>query len=376
MEELLTWIWFAECFPYGSIKPVQVLSQFPDLEEFYQNRKEWSRELSFLTSADRKRILAYQREEYLPLVEECQRKKIHIVTYQEEAYPVRLKHMDDPPMVLYYCGNLDCLRKKLCISIVGTRKCSTYSQKVAMVLARDLSLHGTVVISGCAIGIDSCAHRGALEGNSPTVAVLGTPLDVDYPASNHGLKQKILSQEGLLISEYPPGMSVQKNLFPIRNRLISGLSDGTVIVEAAEKSGSLHTANSAIEQGKELFCVPPADLFDSRYYGVKKLIRDGATVVFSSWDIVEAFRFSPPVQEFTQLDFNTVSIKNFTPQQPEGLTDEELQIWKSLKEQPITVTELAQKANLPIYQLMSLLTKLELSGMIQKVEGNKYEIKR
>lgn len=359
--ELLTWIWLAEAFSYGSIQPYQLLSIEPDIETIYQKRAERDA-FPFLSVAEYKRLSAHRREEYLPLLQRCKEKKIKLITYSDELYPSRLRQMDSPPMVLYYWGDLSSLSRPLCISIVGSRNCSSYSQRVALTLARELALRGVTVISGCALGIDSCAHQGVLEENRPTVSVLGTPLDVFYPASNTEMKREILRKGGALISEYPPGTKTHPALFPVRNRILAGLADGVVVVEASETSGSLITARHAADQGRELFCVPPHDLFQNRYDGVKDCIRQGAHVLFSYRDILDVFSSlyhpDPVAEQIESMNFSA--------------TPEERKILQLLSNGPVGIEELVLKTGYPVSRLMSMMTQLECSGQVVDCGGQRY----
>ena len=193
-------------------------------------------------------------------------------------------------MVLYCRGSLAAFSESLCIAVVGTRTPSEYSKRVAAYAGRELAQRGICVLSGCSEGIDAEVHRAALSVGR-TAAVLSCPLDKNYPASNEGLRREILRHGGALVSEFPPGTEFFPEQFALRNRLLSALSDGVVVVEASAKSGSLSTARAAADQGREVFCVPPADLFNPRYDGVKPLLREGAAQFLSVGDVTEAFRY-------------------------------------------------------------------------------------
>ena len=193
---------------------------------------------------------------------------------QDADYPVRLRNIFEPPSLLYVKGQLPVIDEEVAVAMVGTRKASPYGVEAAEKIAYGLSRQGAVVISGAAAGVDSASHRGALRAGGKTIAVLGNGLDVVYPAENEWLYRDIAAS-GALISEYPPGTAAESWHFPVRNRIISGLSLATVVVEAPEKSGALITANTALEQGRDVFAVPgPIDAPMSR--GCNRLIADGA----------------------------------------------------------------------------------------------------
>ncbi len=189
-------------------------------------------------------------------------------------YPSLLKEIKGKPNELYIIGNIELLRRK-CMAIVGCRDCSKYGQKVSKMLAYNIAKQNMVVVSGLAKGIDTYAHMGALQANGKTIAVVAHGLDMIYPAENRNLAKQIILKGGAIISEYPIGTKLLKENFPMRNRIISGLSVGTIVVEAKEKSGSLITANFALEQGRELYAVP-GDIFSSCSEGTNELIRNGA----------------------------------------------------------------------------------------------------
>lgn len=213
--------------------------------------------------------------------------KIEEILIQDEEYPKQLKNIYDPPIKIYVLGNRKLLNQ--CgIAIVGTRKASEYGKKVALQFAKDLSQKGINVISGLALGIDTYAHLGTLQQNSigKTIAVLGSGLDNIYPKQNIELAKQIIKNDGCLISEYPVGTKPEKQNFPQRNRIISGLSDGVLIVEAAEKSGALITADFALEQGREIFAVP-GSVFSNTSIGTNNLIKQGARLVTKFEEILE-----------------------------------------------------------------------------------------
>ena len=212
--------------------------------------------------------------------------KIQEISINSSEYPEQLRNIYDPPEKLYVLGNKEILMQKG-IAIVGSRKASEYGKKVAFNISKELSENGINIISGLAIGIDSCAHLGAINNNNngKTIAVLACGLDKIYPTENRKLAVDILNSGGCIISEYPCGYKIEKKNFPERNRIVSGLSNGVVIVEAAEKSGALITAEFAIEQGKDVFAVP-GSIFSNTSTGTNKLIKDGAIMVTKYEDIL------------------------------------------------------------------------------------------
>lgn len=212
---------------------------------------------------------------------------IEEISIKNNKYPNQLKNIYDPPAKLYVLGNRSILNQRN-FAIVGSRKATQYGKKVAMQISKELAENGLNVVSGLAIGIDSYAHLGCLQVKDAgkTIAVLGSGLDVIYPKENRKLAEQIINSGGCIISEYPIGSKIEKNNFPQRNRIISGLSEGILVVEASQKSGALITAEFGAEQGKEVFAVP-GDINKEQSEGCNLLIKDGANVVTSSQDIID-----------------------------------------------------------------------------------------
>lgn len=211
---------------------------------------------------------------------------IEEISIKNNKYPNQLKNIYDPPAKLYVLGNKSILNQRN-FAIVGSRKATQYGKKIAMQISKELAENGLNVVSGLAIGIDSYAHLGCLQVKDAgkTIAVLGSGLDVIYPKENRKLAEQIINSGGCIISEYPIGSKIEKNNFPQRNRIISGLSEGILVVEASQKSGALITAEFGAEQGKEVFAVP-GDINKEQSEGCNLLIKDGANVVTSSQDII------------------------------------------------------------------------------------------
>ena len=209
------------------------------------------------------------------------------ISIESEEYPQKLRKIYDPPMKLYVLGNKEILKQKG-IAIVGTRNATEYGKNIALQISKELSQNGINIISGLALGIDTYAHKGNIcaQSKGKTIAVLGSGIDEIYPKENIELARKIIQTGGCIISEYPLGTKPSKLNFPKRNRIISGLSDGILVVEAGEKSGALITAEFGLEQGKEIFAVP-GDITKIQSRGTNMLIKDGAKIVLSSQDILE-----------------------------------------------------------------------------------------
>ena len=223
---------------------------------------------------------------------------IKIITFDDNEYPALLKTIDNPPIVLFCAGNLNHIDEELTISAVGTRKPSDYGISVTKRIIPQLTKVGVTIISGLAVGIDSCAHKSCLISGGRTIGVLGCGIFVNYPAENSALKQEIVENGGAVISELLPFTRPSADYFQHRNRIISGLSLGTLVIEASDQSGALITANHALEQGREVFFIPPHDILSPHFMGVSALGRDGATAVYNYLDILYGLLKPSDLYEF------------------------------------------------------------------------------
>ena len=241
-----------------------------------------------LSTAEKQRVERTRTREVRSLISECERLGIRIITLDDEEYPSLLKNIPDPPIVLFVKGSLMPLKDLPAISVVGPRQPSEYGRKVCDRLCTEMAKDGVAIISGMAVGIDACAHRSATNNGGYTAAVLGCGITVNYPSENEELKNAILQSGGALISELLPYASVTQSYFKRRNRIIAGISCATLIAEASSRSGALLTAEHALNQNRALLCIPPQDIFAERFYGLAKLIRDGARPVCDVCDIYTA----------------------------------------------------------------------------------------
>ncbi len=284
-------------------------------------------------------------------VERARDAGVSILTFKDQDYPGNLRNIQDPPPLLYVRGKLEQSDAKA-VAIVGSRKTSSYGKAVAERLAHELSSLGITVVSGMAIGIDSFAHEGALKGGR-TVAVLGSGIDIIYPRSNQKLYERII-EKGAVISQFPMGTEPRKSNFPLRNRVISGLSMGVVIVEAAERSGALITAHWALEQGREVFAVP-GSIFSQNSKGPHKLIKSGAKLVESIDDVLEEiFPDFAAKREKVNVD----------------LTTDEEKILAIIKRGYRFIDEVIEISGKSAAEVGAIIMGLELKGVITQMEGN------
>ncbi|MEJ7709361.1 MAG: DNA-processing protein DprA [Pyrinomonadaceae bacterium] len=291
-----------------------------------------------------------------------------IIILDDGTYPALLKETPDPPLALYVKGDwVDCFEAP-CVAIVGSRRCSSYGQNAARLLARDLASRGVVIVSGLARGVDAAAHRGAIENGGRTVAVMGTGLDDIYPRDHAGLAKEILEKGGALVSEFPLGTPPVPQNFPYRNRVISGLCLGVVLIEAAENSGSLITARLGLEQGREVFAVP-GNITSKNSFGTNYLIKSAGAKLVQQWqDVVSEFpqeiaaRMLPPDPK--------VGLANSDLSSPTGLSDGERAVFKLLSmDESAHIDLLAESTGLPMPELNSALLGLEIRGLIRQLPG-------
>ncbi|MBM7564598.1 DNA-processing protein DprA [Paenibacillus sacheonensis] len=293
-------------------------------------------------------------------------KGVTLITYFDEAYPDLLRQSPQPPWVVYAIGRLDLLQKHS-IAIVGTRNPTSYGRKTASMLGRELSESGITVVSGLARGVDAMAHEGALNGHGGTIAVLGTPVERVYPAENRFLYDRIAKQ-GLILSEVPPGTPFHPGLFPLRNRIIAGLSLGTVVVEAAERSGSLITADQALEMSRDVFAVP-GPVSSPKSAGTNGLIRQGAKLVGTCRDILEEYE-----GRYDFLDSTGSEQPNSAVETDISLTEEEAFIYRLLQDEARTTDELHELTSFPFGLLHSVLINLTIKRKIEQHPGSIYSV--
>ncbi|HET9742950.1 MAG TPA: DNA-processing protein DprA [Terriglobales bacterium] len=296
-----------------------------------------------------------------------------IVTFDDQRYPQRLKQIYDPPLVLYLRGDVSLL-KQAAIGVVGTRHPTPYGMGMAERLANDLASRGMVIVSGMARGVDTSAHRGALNAKGRTVAVWGTGIDVPYPRDNRRLAEAIIASGGALVSEFPVGSFAAPQNFPIRNRIISGLSLGVLVVEAGEYSGTRITARCALEQGRDIFAVP-GNVTNRNSWGPNTLIKQGAKLTATWEDVWEEL----PTEIKLQLEANW-RLESAKPQEASLFADSQLsphekRIFALLKPDETTqLDEIIEKleAQVSSSEIFSALFELELAGKIKQLPGKNY----
>ncbi|WP_448567579.1 DNA-processing protein DprA [Thalassotalea ganghwensis] len=293
-----------------------------------------------------------------------------IVTFDDASYPRQLKQIYDPPLVLFVKGDIKNLSRTQ-IAIVGSRNATIQGKEVAKKFACELSQQEIVITSGLASGIDSAAHQGAVDVNSATIAVVATGIDIVYPARHRALQTRILEAGGTIVSEFFPGSAPRKSHFPRRNRLISGLSLGVVVVEAALKSGSLITARTALEQNREVFAVP-GSIYNENVRGCHWLIKQGAKLIENIADIKEEIKF----KQENSLNYCSSKDKNLTSKKS---CDQDLfndPLLASVGDEITPVDLVVSRSKLPIDVVLTRLTMLELRGLVSAVPGGYLKLYR
>lgn len=297
-----------------------------------------------------------------------------VLILDDGSYPALLREIDDPPPVLYVKGDWQACFEQPAVGVIGSRNCSTYGANASEMLSRDLASRGLTVVSGLARGIDTAAHRGAIAGKGRTIAVMGTGIDAVYPKENNGLVREILASGGCLVTQFPLGTPPLKDNFPYRNRIISGLSLGVLIVEASERSGSLITARLASEQNREVMAVP-GNITSRNSFGTNYLIKSGAKLVQQWQDVVSELpseisaAILPP-----KIDGSAKDVTNRQPELvPADLTANERKVWVLLTpDEPTHIDILLDTSGLSFGDLNTALVALDIRDLIRVLPGKHY----
>jgi DNA processing protein len=357
--DLKYWIAFSYLPEIGSNRFRKLLNYFKSLELAWKAGANELKEAGLDEKIVEKIILKRKAINPDEKFEILNKENIKAITFNDPQFPKLLKEIDSCPALLFYKGDFQ-KQDEFSLAIVGTRKISLYGKQIALKIVKDLVQNNLVIVSGLAKGVDSLAHQITLESNGRTIAVLGSGLAKKniYPFENQNLAQKIIEQNGLLISEYPPEITPQKYFFPYRNRIISGLTLGTLIIEAPEKSGALITARYALEQGREIFAVP-GNIHNLNSVGCNNLIKMGGKLVNDASDILDALNFVRTVKPFVK--------KIIKPS-----NKEEAELLKYLSEEPIHVDKLIEFSKLSSTTINSVLMMMEINGKIKHLGGMYY----
>lgn len=401
MDETKYWLWLSLVFGNSVIDIWRIMCAFETASEAYYELCGGCRflELTEKEKSNIKSVPLHHAEEIMSL---CEKKGIGIIGYNSEKYPLKLKYIYDPPAVLYYKGCIDCINGAKTVSAIGTRQASDYALYAADRICSELAGNGIVIVSGFAVGIDITSHLAAVKNNMPTVCVLGSGIDVDYPKENFQYRDKIIEAGGVFISEFPIGTKAYGQNFPRRNRVLSALGQAAIVFQASVSSGALITADLAAQQGREVFCLPPPDIFSYEYSGNTELLRSGAIPLFSSNDVMAYIDSEAPVipdaweeeakrksrknhsvyKENDTDNIDNTEIPQDTEDAPQEICeDSEL---REIQRTIVTFLEengashadiMAQMLDIDVTDLIMELTELEIIGMINSLPGKMFELK-
>lgn len=362
-KELSYWLFFSQTNVVGPIRFKKLLNYFPDLATAYQAGADELMRAGLEENIVQEIIAKKPEIDLAKSLADLTKEKIQVITIKDALYPKLLKEIFNPPALLYYQGEFK-TEDDLTVAVVGTRKASSYGRQATAEITYELARQGITIVSGLALGIDTLAHEATLKANSRTIAVIGSGLDHQsiYPSSNRFLAQKIVEANGLVISEFPIGALPMPHHFPQRNRIISGLSLATLVIEAGELSGALITARYALEQNRDVFAVP-GSIYNPMSFGPNNLIKMGAKAIASAQDVLDALNLTQ-ITQFTEA-------RKISPDNPE-----EAILLKHLSAEPIHIDKLVQNSNLTTAQVSSTLLLMEMKGKIKNLGGQNYILAR
>ena len=401
---LLYWIWYATLAGMSLRQKLTLLEHFSEPEEIFHTEK-----FSHIPGITQEMECALENKDLTyagSILHECSEKKIGILTLQDAAYPRRLRNISNPPLVLYYKGILPDFEGQPVIAVVGTRKASAYGMTTARQMSGEIAASGGLVVSGGAYGVDTAALQGALDAGKKAVAVLGCGADVVYPPTNRALFERV-EQSGCIMSEYVPGTKPERWQFPERNRILSGLSNGVLVVEAPEKSGALITAREAFEQGRDVFAIP-GNIGVASGMGSNRLLQDYGSAVLSGWDVlkdyapqypgVEKKAFTPrpdnmamPLYRVAQAVVspggNSAADKKFIDNpatnaysvvENENTQTDEMQakILRCIGDTPTAVDDVILQSGMPAAEVLRVLTKLSIKGLVVNHPGGQISARK
>lgn len=386
---LLHWVWLGLALPPGSRLIDEILRQFPDPEEFFLAGETGIAQIGRISRADALYIRNTELSDAEKAMETAEEYGAAVLCRNSPEYPQRLLEIETAPAVLYAKGDLSCLNKAPAIAAIGTRRISDYGRRISGVIGGGLGKAGAVVVSGMAQGVDSACHEACLDAGGKTVAVQGCGICNVFPAENEELKERIIAN-GAVISEFAPDAEPQSSFFPIRNRIISGMSMGVCVVEAAARSGTSITARIAAEQGRKVFAVP-ADVLRPTSQGTLRLLRSGAIPVASAADILSEYESEFPAEfaaaknvlptQSREQKNAARSVPEHSPRQsdlrvkraaPEGISPEAAAVYGVIGFEPLSADEISDMAKLSSGQTSAALTELEIFGLIAPAAGRRF----
>lgn len=376
MSERKYWVWLANVMGAGS-RTDELFSIFNNPQEVYETDYAKLKLTGIFTAKQLERLQTVKMSDCENIISVCEKNGWGVLTPAMKEYPAGLRRLVDFPIVLYVDGDITCVRGKVMIGVVGTRKPSDESILITRNISAGLASAGAVVVSGGALGIDRAAHEGAMLAGGKTVCVLGCGLGTRYLMENAAMRREI-SKNGAVISEFPPLSEANKYTFPIRNRIISGISHGVLVVEAGAKSGSLITAGCAAEQGREVFSIP-GSVLTTAYAGANNLIRDGAKAVSCARDILESYAVMYPDRlDLSKADTQAVPEKKdekpviVKKKLTSDIDADTAAVYDLFGDEPLHPDEISLQTGFAMPKVISSLMMLEISGFIKQTNGKNY----
>lgn len=423
MDDTKYWVWLMMVFGVGSRRIWDTVNIYGNAENTYTALVSGGSGLS-VTQAEKRNIANVSLEQAQEYIERCASKGIGIAGYSSREYPPQLRNVFNPPAVLHYKGNISCLTGTRTITAVGTRTPSVYGADAAYKICRQLAAEGFVIVSGFAVGTDIATHMAAADCRRPTACILGCGIDINYPKPNIRFYDKILESGGVFVSEYPPGTEPHSSNFPKRNRILAALGRLTLVFEASIRSGSLITANMAADCGRDVFVLPPADIFGNAFSGNIALLRDGAQPLYGTSEVIECFSIGGAIdaeiradrysgiggiikntaayeEEDSSINIIKESGKNVRKRKkadqedvPENneteaqeaekavpailddpsLSEVQRQICSALAAEKLHIEVLAAQLEADTAELMTELTELEILGAVRQLPGKTFEL--
>jgi len=406
MSSLKYWVWLSSISGIGPVTAAKLLDRFETPEKVFSARESEYRDVPGVSLKDISKLLMKNPDGANKILADCDSLGYRILTLQDAEYPDRLRNIYDPPVVLYIRGRLPLIDEEAVVAVVGTRDCTPYGTSAAENIGLKLASHGLIVATGLARGIDSAVARGALRAGGRVIGVIGSGLDIVYPADNRSLFDDVAAS-GAVISEYPPGTPAVKAHFPLRNRIISGISLGVAVIEAPIRSGALITANRALEQGRDVFTLP-GNIGARSCEGSNALLRDGAIPILSGDDIISEYAElfpekiktawpSAPIPDDTppgglkpaansveedsgapgaKKEIDNVSAVDYIDLDKilSALTGDERTAAAAIGPDILHIDEIIIKTGMSASQVMSALTMLEISGYVRQKSGRYYSL--
>lgn len=352
------WIAFSSIEQVDSAFTLKLYEHFEDIEKAFNASLAELSKIEGLSVKKAENFLKFRDKVNIDkVVDEVARRNIKYLTFEDENYPKILRNIDNPPSVLFYKGDLNNVNFSRTLAVVGSRRASSHAKDAVHKILKELAGTDVTIVSGLASGIDTCAHQAALDNGLKTIGVIASGFDYVYPAANKQLYERIENGNGVVFTEYYPTFEPLKFRFPQRNRIVSGVSFGTLVAEASMRSGALITANLTLDQGRELMCIPGL-ISNPNTEGIYKLLKNGATLVTNADDILNALNWEIKIPEIIQCKL--------------GLSEDEERIYKCLEIDEKGVDAIAAATKLPLEFILINLTMMELKGIIKKVDGDRY----